>query len=338
MDLLNYIDEDGNDNTLQIQEHQRELLKRLLEAMWAKWRNASAKGVNNRLYCNRYFYHNVLEREMTEKEFEDFWKLEFDEMKEMLPSLIENKVLFLGRKLKTINPNSRDELRKLLRVMFFVNNVSADYSFDYKTITICINYLRTFNSGYHNYIKSDMDFVKELLLENNDCRGTVEYLRDLQYYNPNLEDFPISAEEMRKVKRKLFLNYAPLHRSDFKSLSYVFMYTARNEGKTKEEKVTTYDKKCVEILRFCAIDYFEDFMSLSLSFYQPNTGHMYTFSFYPRLLWGSNEKYIKYVEKRNDTSEAMIEYKRFCRLMRGKKNDEYIEFFFKKLKVDENLK
>lgn len=104
VDLLKYIDEDRSDNTLEIQEHQRELLKRLLEALWAKWRNVSSKGVNNRLYCSRYFYHNVLEQEMTEQEFEDFWKLEFDEMKERLPSLIQNILVFLIRKLETIPP------------------------------------------------------------------------------------------------------------------------------------------------------------------------------------------------------------------------------------------
>ena len=337
VDLLNCIDEDRTGNTLQIQEHQRELLKRLLEALWAKWRNVSAKGVNNRLYCSRYFYHNVLEQEMTEKEFEDFWKLKFDAMKDMLQYLIQNKLIDLIRKCEMIKPESRDELKKLLRVMFFVNNASAEYSFDYDTIMACIFFLRTFNSGYR-YTDRDVEFVKDLLLENMDCRGTVEYLRNLQYHNPELKDYPVSTEDMRKVKRKLFLNYAPLHRSDFKSLRYIFMNTASNGDKTKDEKDISYDKKCLEILRFCAIDYFEGFMPLSLNFYQPNTDHMYTFSFYPRLLWGSNEKYIKYVEKRKDTSEAMIEYKRFCRLMRGKKNDEYIEFFFKKLKVDENLK
>lgn len=333
VDLLKYIDEDRSDNTLEIQEHQRELLKRLLEALWAKWRNVSSKGVNNRLYCSRYFYHNVLEQEMTEQEFEDFWKLEFDEMKERLPSLIQNKLVFLIRKLETIPPSSRDELRKLLRIMFFVNNASAEYSFGHNTITTCIGYLRAFHSGYRNYIKSDKDFVRDLLLENKDCRGSVEYLRDLQYYNPNLEDFPMSVEEMRKVKRKLFLSYAPLHRNDFKSLSYIFMNTARNEDKTKGQPIT-YDDKCLEILKYCAMDYFENFIPMSLNFYQPNTDNMYTFSIYPRLLWGSNEKYIKYVEKRKETSDAMMEYKRFCRQMRGKKKDDYIKFSFKALKVN----
>lgn len=328
IDIIAYLDGD-KDNALQVTEKHRKLLKSLLCSLWSSKRDVAYNGINHKLSYHRYFSYNILEQEMTEQEFRNFWKLDYPDMKTSLESLVRSKSEYLVVRLTEMDPQNEDELKKLLHIMFYVNNKSCNAIFNGKVITKFLTNFAITDSKNEKLIKSKKNFVRQLMLENKDCRGTVDYLANLQCYASSQNDFPLSIKELSDIKHNLFLNYASLKRNNLDLLSHIFLLTARIGDKK-------YDDVCVKVLKQYAIEHFEDFVPKSISYYGPKDGGMYGFNWYPRVLWGSNDEYIRYVEERNDTSETMIEYKQFCWLMKGKKENDAIKFSFQKVNVFDN--
>lgn len=335
MFLYDYIEK--NRGLLHVSSFENLCLFRLLRMMWGKGRISMPKAINNELYFRRYFYHNILDQELSEQEFNRLLKVDFDSVKKDLRVQVQNKSRYLVRRICRIHPQSFDESKRLLRLMFYINSISPRWQFERNDIDGIIQSLKRYHQSITGFTKEDKELVKSVLMENLECKATIQYLKDSKKSYNFSDDYPLSSEEICLIKKKLFLRYSKIHEDDFCAVSAIFREAVpiigRDKGKWYPD---VYDQECIAILKRCALGDIKHFIPESLVYTIPNEEHKYKLGFFPMVLWENKRQFVEDVRSLEPTDEVIAEYKRFVEIIKDLPDGVCVTFYFNHIVLDDN--
>lgn len=328
--LKDYIN--GNKTLLHIKDTDIRNIENILDALFPHSFTAHNKGVNDIHYTDRYFNISLLESDISDLEFEKVLKYDVENIKPIFKEWAVNKSIALSAKIERIHIDNKDDLKKYIRILLYSETILPFYQRNCTLITNSINRIGDYNKG-KKPSKEDIDFIKKALCENGYSYGLCEYLRSVAFED-NIWEYPISREEMNSIRHIIFKDCLD-NNNDTKTVIDAFYGTADVVWNNGERKYS-YLQKNRELMRDFAKSHFVNYIYYTISYYRPNPNHEYKLNTFPLTLWESWDYYLSYVMSIKDKDPAIIEYLTFIGKCKEKNYEDYVNFTFEHIKLDES--
>lgn len=313
-DLIKCLQQDKYKAEWHLDDTDVPLITELLEALWGSNRSLATRGINHPKYIHRYFLKNLLEHEIPKKEMDEFLQLDFQSMKPKIQEWAESKSASLVTQLSVV-PKDKEMVKKYLQVIFYVNEIGTKNRFHFLEIYPMIRFLYNTQTGTYN--EEDKQFIRELLLREENPRFAVSYITSVE--EDEKDWFPLDKEELREIRNTIFQKYAKDPRNGLKAICEMWYGTRARVRITKNEPpINKYDERCNQTMRNIAESDFENFIPLSIQ-EEGGNSQFFSLSLPAMALWGNEEGYFEYAESRIKDMPKWERYNDF--LHRLRKND-----------------
>lgn len=292
-DLIKCLQQEKYKEDLHIEDIDILLIKELLDALWGSNRSLARRGINHPKYIHRYFLKNLLEHEIPKKEMDALLQLDFRSMKPKIHEWAESKSASLVTQLSVV-PKDKEMVKKYLQIIFYVNETGTKNRFHFLEIYPMIRALYNTQTGTYN--EEDKQFIRELLLREENPRFSVPYITSVE---EDVEDwFPLDKEELKEIKNTIFQKYAKDPRNGMETICAMWYHTRSQVRITKNgPPINKYDERCNQTMRNIAESDFENFIPLSIQ-EEGGSPQFFSLSLPAMALWANEEGFLAYAESR----------------------------------------
>lgn len=302
-------------------------INRILELLFPSKSNSSDYGAINHLHTiERYFYGTLQNKELPIKKFRELWLNNNEEcedsndykniQKECDKIMARDQTSSLVNQLNNFSPDSPEVCKKVIRIMFYVGSSDSSSKCSYHAIMNNINQL---NHQIEN--KEVKIFLINLIKEN----GLSDYMSEFLYskYHSLEKYFPY--EEIKEYETR-YLQEA-IHRNLPLDAIYKYMDRAIHKDdvfEQNEEAVLSF-KKYVQ-------QHTEEFLIsiIKKDFLYTND---YGVKDFVHQIWGSWEKFRKYVESIPNKTPAVNEFETFLNKFIEQGAQKTILYTFKEIPI-----
>ncbi|MBR1556617.1 MAG: hypothetical protein IJ647_02465 [Prevotella sp.] len=331
LDLLKYINE--HKEHLHLSDNSIMQVTSLLRQLFPDYPYAktSRKRINHISSINRYFNLNILESEISEKDFLDLWEQPINRIKEIFSQWVINKSQSLCVYLDEIDPVKKEDIQKVISLMFYVGAVSPRWHNDTQEINEKIKKLADCNPN-RQYTNDDLSFIAESLSTNGSNPFIENYLRELDY-NKIEWTYPLSRNWINDIRVNLFRSFLEKHPTDMKQVIRCFYGTTDTQWVKTDEN--SYIRKFVQqpqkiaLMKEYVIEHIDQFLSNIISYYIPNIQQRYGLSDLPKTLWGTWEYFELFLESMSEPNNMEKEFLEFYKKYKEAGLSDQIPFDFK---------
>nr|WP_321376528.1 P-loop NTPase fold protein [uncultured Bacteroides sp.] len=308
----------------------------LMSVLFGEYKQALVCSINNINYIHRYFLNNLLENDIQEKQYSQIMSLPFVQAKAQLTEWAHNQSRNLVVRLAKSDPQDKEYLKHVLRVMFYVNAISNKWNNDVYEIDRKIHKLKTFNYETLNYSEEDKFFVQQLLTENGYNSFVAKYIYNL--FEHSSWDYLIDKDVIIGIQTQFLKDVIKSNELSAKVVFTCWNYSGNKIRVSKGNGYYThieYPTENNDLMKKYAESHLEDFIPLTFRYWSPNEYRNYGLNSATRILWGSYDNYYSYISNQENTP-ILKEYKKFLKKLKEKGfgDDAEVHFVFKEISVN----
>lgn len=308
-----------------------ESISGILESLFHNLGISHEKSINNVNYTDRYFYQNILESDISIKEFNIIIKKPIDEIKTVFSKWATNKSFSLTTLLYELKAVNKEALEKQIILMFYVGSISQGWHNDFKEIDEKIDGIRKLNDKWQ-YTNEDLEFIENTLLENGANTFIENYLSNINYI-PTSWSYPLSKDKINEIRVLIFKDGLHRYASYPGKLIRCFYGTSDlnyiSQGNNTYTKETIHQQEKITLMKDYIKNNIDNVISSFLSYYVPNDDKRYCLTNLPLDIWGDWDEFEKFIFSISEPSDALKEFQTFFLEYKQSKYSEYIPFHFK---------
>lgn len=334
--IIEYITQHKED--LHITDSDISIITDFMNALFGVSKSSEAMHINNPHYTERYFKYNLLETDISEKEWKKLNELPFEEMKPTIKEWMVNKSTSLIYKIHSEKPNNKHDIYKLLHLDFYAGSLLDNLIyFDFSFIDKLLQDLYLQINEPNGFTYEDRNEMKKCLTENGINFYQMRYLSSL-FDNGNYSTNNIfEKDEVIEIQTNIFKKYISEEHTMDDVLS-CWRDTAYEEfitnGNTTEHTEVKHSDDSIKLMKKYAEDHFEDFIQQIITYSRPNRNSEYTITDTATQLWGSWDNFYNYVTELKYESPIISEFKEFLSIFKEHGYNSYVKFKFKNIKIE----
>ena len=292
---------------------------RILKFLFPPFGSSAMYGaINNKDSIARYFYNNLLDKDIPIEVFDRLWEKEYDDIKAEVDEIMErNQDLSLVNQLSGFKPESAAVCAKVVKIMFYVGTKLVQTRSLYSDILKKIDLLSSYSDSDANVKAVLLGIIAEHRLSNYVSDFLFSECRSLEKY--------FSFEEIKELETN-YLKEAI--RQDLPLVKvYDYMYRATYKG--SDYKV---NERANKLFKKYADKHIEEFLQSQVSYMRPNGGY-YSVSPFAQKVWGSWADFQKYVQSISPRTPIIEEFILFLDKYLKNGADAAIPYKFRHIKI-----
>lgn len=337
--LMEYITQ--HQKELYINEHDINRISEFLDALFGEYKSSNIGSINDPNYLNRFFRFSILESEVSEKEWNDLYKLPFEEMKPTIREWTSNKYFSLTNRIQKENPKEKQDIYKLLHLSFYIGALSNEqifYRFEFIDRLLQLLYDQSPDKG--QFSEEDRKEMYACLTENGINHYQMHYLFSLFNHGSYSDSNIFTKDKVIKMQNDIFKQFLNEGNHTMNEIVDCWRDTAYQEfkpngdGKGHIEYLHSIESK--QLMKEYATKHFEAFIPLIITYFRPNIDSQYAISETPIRLWDTWKNFYNYVISIDNDSPIIAEFKEFISKFKNENYSHYVYFKFKHIKLKEN--
>ena len=293
---------------------------RILKFLFPPFQSSAMYGaINNKDTIARYFYNNLLDKDIPIEAFDCLWENEYDDIKAEVDEIMErNQDLSLVNQLSGFEPKSAAVCAKVVRIMFYVGTKSTQTGSLYSDVLKKIDLL-----SY--YLDRDVDvrsFLVGVITENR----LSNYISDFLFSEYRALEKYFSFEEINEWETVCLQEAV---RQDLPLAKiYDYMYRATHKGRddVKNERANMLFQKYAD-------KHIEEFLQSLVSYMRPNEGY-YSVSPFAKKVWGGWDNFKNYVDSIPLQEPLVYEFKDFLNKYLNTGTENAIPYKFRHITIE----
>lgn len=332
IDLVDYVK--NHLSELCVDETDVEKISKFLEALFGKYKQRGNGTINNPHYSNRFFCYSVLESEVSEREWNELYRLPFAEMKPKIKEWMVHKSSSLIDRIQEENPKEKSDVYKLLRLSFYIGALLKEKHYSlFEFINRLLQILYSRGSNRNSFLEEDRKEMRECLTENGINQFQMDYLyslvKDRIYDECNI----FTKEEVIEMQDSIFMQYIRSEKHTMSEIIACWRNTGHKEPEGREDIGYSHTKESTKLMREYATNHIEEFVQNIIDYFRPNTNSEYTLSKIVLQLWDSWDLFYEYVDSLPEDSLVMVEFKSFLTKFKDANYSNYVYFNFKNINL-----
>lgn len=328
--LMEYIT--NHYHELYINENDIDRVSVFLNALFGKYKSLKIGSINDPHYMNRFFKNIILDSEVSEKEWQELYKLSFEEMKPTIKKWIAYKSVSLENRIQKEHPKSKEEIYKLLHLTFYIGGLKNETFYDSFTFIsqLLQNLFYNFSEN-HSFSQKDREEMHACLTENGINNYVLEYLHSLFDHGTYNQERILTKEEVVEIQSNFLKQY--INEGD-KPLNYIlecWKATAYPEMITNEDGSGNiqylHSKESKTLMKNYVIKHLEEFIQ-QIIYINHLDKTKYTISDYVTELWDNWDTFYEYINNIQNESQILFEFNEFLTEFKNNGYTNYINFNF----------
>lgn len=334
--IIEYVTQHKED--LHITDSDISIITDFMNALFGEYKNPEIRSINNPHYTERYFKYNLLETDISEKEWEKLNELPFGEMKTTIKEWMVNKSTSLINRIHSEKPNNNYDIYKLLHLDFYAGSLlDNQILFDFSFIDILLQDLYLQFNEPNGFTDEDRNEMRKCLTENGINFYQMRYLFSL-FRNGNYDEKNIFTRdeviEMQTNILRLYLFEGHTMSDVLKCWrDTAYQESISNSDGTKHIEYK-HSEESINLMKKYAKDHLEDFIQNIITYFSPNTNSEYAISANVTRLWGNWDNFYNYIMGLKYESPIISEFKEFLSIFKEHGYNSYVKFKFKNIKIE----
>lgn len=328
-DLLAYLKDEKE--SLGLTNLDLEILSGILKSLFHDLGIADIKQINHTNYTTRYFNLNILETDISFKDFNYLMQKPIEDIKEVFLQWMTNKAASLTSHLSIYNATNKEDLKKQISLMFYWGSISNGWYNDTNEIDSKIDGIKKLNDVWQ-YNEEDLAFIENTLLENGANHFIESYLSNLDF-NPASWSYPLSKDKINDIRIAIFKDGLVKYASDSSQLKRCFYGTSDtkwiSQGNNTYTKEIVHQQEKIKLMKEFIENNIDMTLSLFISYYIPNNDHRYSLSDLPLILWNDWDEFERFIFSIPNPSNVLKEFQSFLSQFTNSNHEKYIVFDFK---------
>lgn len=186
-------------------------IKNILSSLFPTSYSPIPKAINNSMYIDRYFYYSILDFDISNKEFKDVMKLDYDKIKQHIDVWIEKyKQFSLSDLLQQSKIINAEEYKKVVKSIFYVG-------YKKEGLFLKSNAIYTLIADPPLKFKENKIFIRDVFFENGASEFVSSFIHDLLYHSDIISKVIFTQEELNDISADMF-KLLCVHETSFQTL------------------------------------------------------------------------------------------------------------------------
>ena len=338
INIIEYITEYKNE--FHINDSDLSDITAFLNSLFGEYKTCNIKSINNPNYIQRYFRYYLLESEVKETEWDELKKLTFEEMKPTIKEWMTNKSISLLIRIEKEEEkiNNKEDIYKLLHLMFYTGSLYEDQITNYKFINTLLEMLKSKFNSNDQYTDEDRNEMRMCLNENGANFYQMRYLFSLFDHGSYNNDNILKKDEVIGMQNNILEQYISDGHS-MRDILACWRDTAYQEGVLASDGKRYIEYKHTEksrvLMKSYAENNIEDFVQEIITYFRPNTDSQYAINQNASYIWGNWSNFYDYIMKLNNDSPIISEFKDFLTKFKESEYASYVHFNFKNIILED---
>ena len=314
IDLVDYVK--NHLSELCVDETDVEKISEFLDALFGSFKQKGNGTINNPHYSNRFFCYSVLESEVSEKEWNELYRLPFKEMKPKIKEWVIHKSFSLIDRIQEVNPKEKSDVYKLLRLSFYIGALlkGKHYSL-FEFINRLLQILYSRGPNRNSFLEEDRKEMRECLTENGINQFQMDYLYSLFNNGSYGEQNILTREEVVEMQYSIFKQYINEEKHTMAEILAYWRDTAHQvfipHGDGRGHLEYRHREDSTMLMREYAMNHIEEFVQNIIDYFRPSANSEYILLKIVLQLWGNWDSFYEYVDSQPGDSPVIAEFKTF---------------------------